>query len=136
MSSSVNRYVRVALIVAAIAVVFVVVSKLNHWRKGVLPPRTVKKMRTLIKQAAHYASLSEQDQNPSYALLHSNTALNYFTVAQMLISERELQKLSGINTDQMKNYLLWQQEAALAKLSKQCPVSQPRDGLYPVSISK
>jgi len=131
-----DRYVRIALIIAAVAVVLVVVSKLNQWRRGVLPPRTVKKMRTLVKQAAHYASLSEQDQNPSYALLHANTALNYFTVAQMLISEAELRKLSGINIEQMKNYLLWQQEAALAKLGRQCPAAQPRDGAYAISVGK
>lgn len=132
----VDRYVQIALIVGAVAVVLIIASKFAQWKRGVLPPRTVKKMRTLIKQAAHYASLAEQDQNPTYALLHANTALNYFTVAQTLISEQELRKLSGINTEQMKNYLLWQQEAALAKLSGQCPVVQPRDGLYPVSVSK
>jgi hypothetical protein len=131
-----NQYVRIALIVAAIAVIFIVVSKFSQWRRGVLPPRTVKKMRTLVKQAAHYASLSEQDTNPSYSLLHANTALNYFTVAQMLISENELQKLSGINTEQMKSHLLWLQEAALAKLSRQCPGSQPRDHMYPVSVNR
>lgn len=131
-----NQYVRIALLVAALAVIFIAVSKFSQWRRGVLPPRTAKKMRTLVKQAAHYASLSEQDQNPSYALLHANTALNYFAVAQMLISEAELQKLTGINTEQMKNHLIWLQEAALAKLSGQCPSSQPRDNMYPVSVHK
>lgn len=131
-----NQYVKIGILVAVLALLFIAISKFSQWRRGVLPPRTVKKMRTLIKQSAHYASLSEQDSNPSYALLHANTALNYFTVAQMLISENELQKLSGIQTEQMKNHLLWLQEAALAKLGRSCPNSQPRDGMYPVSVYK
>lgn len=131
-----NTYVKLALVVTGIAVLLIVVSKWNHWRRGVLPPRTAKKMRTLLKQAAHYASLSEQDQNPTYSLLHSNTALNYLSVAQMLISDSELKKLSGIDIEQMHAYLLWQQEYSLSKLASQCPGGKPTDHLFPVSISK
>lgn len=131
-----NSYVKLALIVAGIAVVLVAVSKWNHWRKGVLPPKTAKKMRTLLKQAAHYGSLAEQDQNPVYSLLHANTALNYLSVAKVMVSDSELKKLSGIDIEQMNAYLLWQQEYSLSKLSNQCPSGKPADRLFPVSISK
>jgi hypothetical protein len=131
-----RKYLRLVAIVLLLAVMLIVASKINQWKKGVFPPQTLKRIRTLVKQSAHYASLAEQDTNPVYSLLHANTALNYFATVEALVSAKDLQRITGVNADEMQQYLLWQQEKALQQLNKTCPTGQPRDKMYPVSVSK
>ena len=131
-----SKYIAVVGIVVLVAVLVILASKMNQWRKGSLPAPQLKKLRTVIKQSAHYASLAEQDDNPVYSLMHANTALNYFALVEALTSASDIKRLSGVDASEMTQYLLWQQEKALGQLSRTCPTGQPKDAMYKVSVSK
>ena len=131
-----KKYLRLVAIVLLVALILVAASKLNQWKRGVFSPQTLKRIRTLVKQSAHYASLSEQDTSPVYALMHANTALNLFSVAQALVSEKDLKRIAGVNAEEMSQYLQWQQETALVRLARTCPSSKPNDNMYSVAVSR
>ena len=131
-----KKYLRLVAIVLLVALILVAASKVNQWKRGVFSPQTLKRIRTLVKQSAYYASLAEQDKSPVYALMHANTALNLFSVAQALVSDKDLKRIAGVNAEEMAQYLQWQQETALVRLAQACPSITPTDNMYSVAVSR
>lgn len=118
LDNTTKKYLTVVALVIILILIFSVGSKINQNKKNIYPPNAIKKFRTMIKQSAQYASMSEQDKDPVYSFMHANSALNYFMVVRSFLSDKEIKKISGINSDEMQNYLQWLQEKSLSQISQ------------------
>lgn len=130
-----KKYVKTGVFAIVLIIILVLASKVNQNKKNVYPPSAIKKLRTMVKQSAQYASLSEQDANPIYSFMHANTALNYFMVVQSFLNDNEIQKITGVYPQEMLNHIQWLQERSLANLSKSCPIVSPSDEMHKNVVS-
>ena len=79
------------------------------------------KVREIIRQGVQYASLSSQDTNAFYALVHVNQALAYLEAASYICDPTELARITDVNVHALQDKLRKRQKHATEMLKGKCP---------------
>ena len=100
------------------------VSLISNWvlsRSKRYPSHVVARVKTLVKDAAKWAAVAQQDQNPLMGLVHATYAMAYINVAREMFSAKDLQTLCGIDTDELYTMINHTQEQTAQQVGTQCP---------------
>lgn len=90
------------------------------------------KLRTLVKEAARWSAVAEQDTNGMLRVLHTTYAVAYLNASRNFADDKELEKLSGVRVGELQAQVQAQQQAAIQKVGAACPgvVPQGAQALY------
>lgn len=80
----------------------------------------------LIAQATQWHSLSLQDTNEVFAMRHANYAIAYMTAARRIMSDIELEQISGKNVHTLLNDMNSTQKKTVGALCKSCKRVMPK----------
>lgn len=81
--------------------------------------------RALLKEAAQWSTISNQDSNPLLALMHSTYGMAYLNVARRLYTDSEIERTGNVRVDEFFTTLEASQQDAVQKLLTLCPISSP-----------
>jgi hypothetical protein len=81
--------------------------------------------RALIKEAAQWSTIAQQDSNPLLALMHATYGMAYLNVARRLHTDSEIEVASNLRVDEFSLTLQSNQQAAVQRLLTLCPMSTP-----------
>lgn len=81
--------------------------------------------RALLKEAAQWSTISNQDSNPLLALMHSTYGMAYLNVARRLHTDAEIEQTGNLHVDEFFTTLETSQQDAVKKLLTLCPLSSP-----------
>jgi hypothetical protein len=81
--------------------------------------------KSLIKEAAQWSTVAQQDSNPLLALVHSTYGTAYLNIARHLGSDDDIARSSNLNLGEFRNTLSLNQQAAMRALLAQCPMMAP-----------
>lgn len=120
--------VRAAAIVCGIVLLFALLSSGNE-RAGrtAATSKAANSLttRALIKEAAQWSTIAQQDSNPLLALMHATYGTAYLNVARRLHTDSEIEAASNLRVEEFSATLLANQQAAVQKLLTLCPMSTP-----------
>lgn len=124
------KYAKYALIVI---VVFVFIAALSKWTgPSADAPSDAKfsgKMKRLVKEAARWSTVSEQDSNPMMRMLHSTYAVAYVNVARMMADDKDIEKMAHVRIDELTSQVRKRQQQAVQAIGTHCPSVVP-EGQY------
>lgn len=89
----------------------------------------------LVRQAARWATASQQDQSPLVALLHANYAAGYLWALKDIASEKEINRIAGIDLRQFEEHIVNVQDMTTKKVIKACPEFAGEVDLYLSTIA-
>lgn len=81
--------------------------------------------RALIKEAAQWSTIAQQDSNPLLALMHATYGMAYLNVARRLHTDRDIEAASNLRVEEFSATLQSNQQTAVQKLLTLCPMSTP-----------
>ena len=90
----------------------------------------------LVRQAARWATTAQQDQSPFIALLHANYASGYLWALKDIASEKEINRVAGINLRQFEEHIVNVQDITTKKVIKACPEFSGEIDLYLSTIAE
>jgi hypothetical protein len=88
-------------------------------------PKVSKELVTLVKTAARWSAVSEQDSNHMLKLLHATYASAYINAARALASDADLERVSKVRIDELYSQVSAQQQAAIQKVGALAPSLMP-----------
>ena len=88
-------------------------------------PKVAKELVTLVKTAARWSAVSDQDSNPMLKLLHATYASAYINAARSLASDADLERVSKVRIDELFSQVGSQQQAAIQKVGTLAPSLMP-----------
>lgn len=86
--------------------------------------RTV--IQTLLRQTTRWAVASEQDLNPLIAILHADYAVGYLSALREIVSDRDIQRYGGIDSNLLMRQVQRVQDVAVQRAVDQCPSFGPK----------
>ena len=86
---------RVALIVLGIVLFLSLLSKWTFDAGRTYPRYTVRRVKSLIRDAIHWNATSAQDANPLLALVHATYSLAYLNTARHMVSDKDQVRAKG-----------------------------------------
>lgn len=89
----------------------------------------MKKMKQLLEQSTRWNSLAQQDTNPILQLTHCNYALCCAQIARGIASDRDIETITGVDINELINYLEECQSYCIKNIGKVCP-NIKIDGVY------
>jgi predicted solute-binding protein len=89
-------------------------------------------IRILARQALRWSTAAIQDREPVVAVLHANYASSYAQALRQIASDREIQKVTGLDAQVLEMRIARVQDRATEALFKRCPKLRPR---LPIHIS-
>ena len=89
----------------------------------------------LVRQTARWATAAQQDQSPLIALLHANYATGYLWALKDIASEKEINRIAGIDLKQFEEHIVNVQDMTTKKVVKACPEFSGEIDLYLSTIS-
>lgn len=89
----------------------------------------------LVRQTARWATAAQQDSSPLIALLHANYATGYLWALKDVASEKDINRVAGINLRQFEEHILNVQDSTTKKVLKACPEFAGDVDLYLSSIA-
>ena len=89
----------------------------------------------LVRQTARWATVAQQDQSPLIALLHANYAAGYLWALKDIASEKEINRVAGINLKQFEEHIVNVQDITTKKVIKACPEFSGEVDLYLSTIA-
>lgn len=114
-----------------IVIVMIVLSKWSNANEtnAVNVPAKVKK---LIDQAKQYNQLAHQDSKLILKLIHCDYALCLAETARNLVSDQEIEKITGMNIQEIITYLQNCQSSCIRRINQEAP-NMRFDGVLNVS---
>jgi hypothetical protein len=86
-------------------------------------------IRILARQAARWATASQQDANPFIAMLHANYAVGYVTALRQVANDADVRRVTGYDAAQLDAEVAKIQDNAALKMSAVCPGLAPSGSL-------
>ena len=84
-----------------------------------------KAIESLVKQCARWSTAAEQDNNPLIANLHANYGAGYLFALEDISSDREVERITGIDFEKFRSEILRIQDQSARGLIKKCPEAAP-----------
>ena len=81
--------------------------------------------RALIREAAQWSTIAQQDSNPMLAVIHASFGQAYLNVARRLHTDAEIETVGGLKVEEFSATLHANQQQAVQKLLAVCPMSSP-----------
>jgi tRNA G26 N,N-dimethylase Trm1 len=81
--------------------------------------------RALIKEAAQWSTIAQQDANPLLAVMHATYGTAYLNVARRLNTDADIEQATNVRVEEFSSTLQANQQAAVQKLLTLCPMSTP-----------
>ena len=81
--------------------------------------------RALIREAAQWSTISQQDSNPMLAVIHATFGQAYLNVARRLHTDSEIEDAGNLKVEEFAATLQVNQQQAVQKLLTLCPMSSP-----------
>lgn len=81
--------------------------------------------KALIREAAQWSTIAQQDSNPLLALMHATYGMAYLNVARRLHTDSDIEAASNVRVEEFSATLQSNQQAAVQKLLTLCPMSTP-----------
>lgn len=109
-----------AWIVILIVIGISLLSKWSENTKQYSKP-FIRKVKSLIEQATRWNSMAQQDTNAVVQLIHCNYALSYAQIARSLVSDSDIETITGIDIHELIYYLEECQSYAVKNIGTNCP---------------
>jgi hypothetical protein len=81
--------------------------------------------RALIREAAQWSTIAQQDSNPMLAVIHASFGQAYLNVARRLHTDAEIEAVGSVKVEEFSATLHANQQQAVQKLLAMCPMSSP-----------
>ena len=92
-------------------------------------------VKTLIKNAAKWATTAQQDASPVISMLHANYATGYLWALKDIAKPRDIHRITGIDFKQFEEHITNVQSMVTKKVIKKCPEIEGEIDLYLSSIA-
>lgn len=93
-------------------------------------------VKTLVKQAAKWATTAQQDTSPYLSVMHSNYATGYLMSLKDITSPREIHRITGIDFVNFERHILNVQEMVNTRLKEKVPEFAGEVDLYLSAIAE
>ena len=123
---------RVALIVLGIVLFLSLLSKWTFDAGRTYPRYTVRRVKSLIRDAIHWNATSAQDANPLLALVHATYSLAYLNTARHMVSDKDIERMMGVQPRELMFELQQHQDRVMQKVVAKCPKLKPPTGSFGV----
>jgi hypothetical protein len=117
----------IGAITVLVALTFV--SKIVNRESAKYSPEFVKHIKTLVRYASQWSTVSRQDENPLLSLIHVTNALSYAYAARKLVPSAEVERIANVNLDELIYILEDEQMQAMRRINEVCPELQP-EGVF------
>lgn len=117
-------HMKYAYMVLGAAALIALMSKAGS-SEGSAPPKLASHTKQLVKEAARYSTVSDQDTNLLVKLLHTTYASAYINTARNMASDRQLERLAGVNINELTHLIQDQQQQAVQLIGSQAPHLMP-----------
>jgi hypothetical protein len=77
--------------------------------------------KTLIREAAQYTTVADQDTSALLALMHTTYATAYLNAARQLGNDGALEKVSGVHVGELMAMIQDKQQNSVANVIARCP---------------
>ncbi len=123
-----------ALHAFVVIMVVVVVGGLSRWSESshIYAKPFLRKVKSMVEQATRWHVMARQDTNPLLQLIHSNNALAYAHAVRSIASEQDIEKITGIDINELIYFLEECQSVTVKNVGQQCP-NMRIDGSYAVA---
>jgi hypothetical protein len=115
-----SKTVWYSLIIVGVVVLLALLSKWSE-RANVYSPVFLKKVKLLVEQCTRWNGMAQQDSNPLIQLIHCDYALAYAQVARNLVSAEDIEKITGIDINELVHYMEDCQSYAIQKIGNEAP---------------
>lgn len=113
-----------------IIILIVTISLLSKWSENKCYSKPfLKKVKSLIEQATRWNAMAQQDSNPILQLIHCSYALSYTQMTRNIVSDQDIENITGIDINELIYYLEECQSYAIKNMGQQCPKIKI-DGVY------
>ncbi len=119
-------HLRYALIIVLVVLVIILLSKWTGNSTTIYHPKLSKGVKNLVKEAGEWGNAAEHDTNALLQLMHATYAIAYLNAARTLASDKEIERLSRVQLDEMTQTLREKQQHVVQKLAGQYPALMPR----------
>ena len=89
---------------------------------------TIDLAKHLIKHSSRWGAVAAQDQNPLFAVVHSDYANAYMQVAMHIMPQAELERVCDIDVSKLEASISDEHEVAIQRLTTYCPAIAPEGG--------
>ena len=121
-----NSPLLAATVALAAVVGLAMLSKASVRRGGkTLTPKVSQDLSKIIKEAARWSAVSDQDANDLLKLVHATYAVAYVNAARALAQDEELERAAKVKVDELHAQVTAQQQAAIQKLGAKYPGMLP-----------
>lgn len=86
-------------------------------------------IQTLVRQTARWMVAARQDQNPLIAMLHANYATGYWYALRDVVTDTDIERVSGIDVVWFQTEVQATQEWATQKALAVCPQLGPQSAI-------
>jgi hypothetical protein len=92
-------------------------------------------IKTLVKQAAKWATAAQQDASPVTSMLHANYASGYLWALKDIAKPKDIHRVTGIDFKKFEEHITNVQSMVTKKMIKKCPELEGEVDLYLSSIA-
>ena len=118
-------YARYGLLVILVVLLIAVLSRWSAKPSGKYSPQVAQSVRKMVKEAARWSTVSEQDSNAMLKLLHATYAVAYLNVARTMAGDKDIEALAKVRIDELMNKLKARHQKAIRHFSTLCPNAAP-----------
>ena len=99
-------------------------------------PNIDAQIKTLVKQAARWATTAQQDTSPYLSVMHSNYATGYLMSLKDIARPDEVHRVTGIDFPTFEKHILNVQEMVNTRLKEKVPEFAGEVNLYLSAIAE
>ena len=92
-------------------------------------------VKVLVKQAAKWATVAQQDATPITSMLHANYASGYLWALKDIAKPKDIHRITGIDFKKFEEHITNVQSMVTKKMIKKCPELEGDVDLYLSSIA-
>jgi len=98
-------------------------------------PNIDSQIKTLVKQAAKWATTAQQDTSPYLSVMHSNYATGYLMSLKDIARPSDVHRVTGLDFPTFENHILNVQEMVNTRLKEKVPDFAGEVNLYLSAIA-
>ena len=118
--------------VVLIVLFLTLLSKWTFDADKTYPRYTLRRIKSLLRDAVHWNATSMQDGNPLLALIHSTYAIAYLNTARHIVSDKDIERVTGVQPRELMFELQQYNDTLVKKVVTQCPALKPPGGSFAV----
>ena len=113
-------------IALGVVVGLAMLSRASASRGGkTLTPKVSRDLSKVVKEAARWSAVSDQDANDLLKLVHATYAVAYVNAARSLAQDEELERAANVKVDELHSQVTAQQQGVIQKLGAKYPGMLP-----------